>query len=178
MGKAGYRHLTTYMLATVIYDLTVDFCQTFLAQPEHRRLREQMIHAARSGRQNIAEGYEEKSLKSYIKLVGVARASQEELLLDYEDFLRQRKLEIWDKNHPKIREFRAFRVMWVDDHHPNTPNLPNLPTEAANLLITLISLTTYLLDKQLKSLEEKFVREGGYTEKLFRQRLAERNRAK
>lgn len=111
MSKAGYQHLTTYMLATVIYDLTYEFCNVYLPGPAYGRLRDQIIHAARSGRQNIAEGYEEKSLKSYIKLLGVARASQEELLLDYQDFLRQRKLPIWDKNHPKIREFRAFRVM-------------------------------------------------------------------
>ena len=135
------------------------------------RIREQMIHAGRSGRQNIAEGYEEKSLQSYIKLLGVADASLEELFLDYQDYLRQRKLPLWGKEDSRVRVFREFRVVWVDENTLNTPNLPNNPIEAANLLITLISLNTFLLDKQIKSLEEKFVTEGGYRENLFKKRM-------
>lgn len=170
MAEPGYKYLTTYMLATVIYDLTVDFCKIYLDGTEFLRLRDQMIHAGRSGRQNIAEGYCEKSLKSYIKLVGVAKASLEELLLDFQDYLRQRKLPIWDKNHPKIGDFRGFRVKWVDKNTLNTPIIPNDPVEAANLLITLISINTFLIDRHLKSLEKKFIEEGGYTEKLARKR--------
>ncbi len=83
MAESGYHYLKTYMLATVVYDLTVEFCDKFLPGREYLRMREQMIHAGRSGRQNIAEGYEEKSLQSYIKLLGVADASLEELLLDF-----------------------------------------------------------------------------------------------
>lgn len=162
------------MLATVIYDLTVQFYALFLVGREHLRLREQAIHAARSGRQNIAEGYCETSLKSYIKLAGVAKASLEELKLDYEDYLRQRNLPLFLSDDPRIREIRGFRVKWIDSNYLNTPNLPNDPTLAANSLITLISLNTYLLSKQISALEEKFVREGGYTEKLFRKRLEHR----
>jgi restriction system protein len=171
VSKSGYHYLTTYMLATVIYDLTVDFCDKYLAGREYLRIREQMIHAGRSGRQNIAEGYEEKSLQSYIKLLGVADASLEELLLDYQDYLRQRKLPLWDKDDPKIRGFREFRVIWVDENTLNTPKLPNDPNSAANLLITLISQATFLLDKQIKSLEQKFISEGGYRENLFKKRM-------
>lgn len=176
MAESGYHYLTTYMLSTVIYDLTVEFCEKFLSEREYLRIREQMIHAGRSGRQNIAEGYEEKSLQSYIKLLGVADASLEELLLDYQDFLRQRKLPLWEKNNPRIRAFREFRVVWVDNNTLNTPTLPNDPVEAANLLITLISLATYLLSKQMTKLEEKFITEGGYREKMFKKRVEYRNK--
>ena len=174
MARSGYHYLTTYMLASVIYDLTFEFCNKFLAGREYLRIREQMIHAGRSGRQNIAEGYEEKSLQSYIKLLGVADASLEELLLDFQDYLRQRKLPLWSKEDPRVRVFREFRVRWVDDSTLNTPNLPNNPTEAANLLITLIAQTTFLLSRQIKALEEKFVCEGGYRENLFKKRMEHR----
>lgn len=169
--KPGYHYLTTYMLASVVYDLTVEFCHKFLSGREYLRIREQMIHAGRSGRQNIAEGYEEKSLQSYIKLLGVADASLEELLLDLQDYLRQRKLELWPKDNSRVRVFREFRVKWINPNSLNTPKLPNDPTEAANLLITLISLTTFLLSRQIKVLEQKFIAEGGYRENLFRKRM-------
>jgi four helix bundle suffix protein len=174
MTEVGYKYLKTYQLATVIYDLTVKFCEVYMAGFDFRRLREQMIQAARSLKQNIAEGYLEKSLKGYIKLLGVAQASLEELLEDFCDFLRQRGLKIWDKDDPRIREFRAFRVFWdfqKSPNSPNTPTLPRIPEEAANLILTLSHQESFLLSKQLKSLEEKFVKEGGYTEKLFRRRL-------
>lgn len=170
-SQAGYKYLITYMLSTVIYDLTVEFYSRFLPSREHLRLREQAIHAARSGRQNIAEGYCEVSLRGYIKLAGVAKASLEELKLDYEDFLRQRNLPLFAKDDPRIGEIRGFRVKWVDEINLNTPNLPNDPTLATNSLITLISLNTYLLAKLISALEKKFVDEGGYTEKLFKKRL-------
>jgi len=158
------------MLATVIYDLTFEFCHKNLPGREHLRIREQMIHAGRSGRQNIAEGYEEKSLQSYIKLTGVADASLEELLLDFQDFLRQRGLPLWSKDDKRVRVFREFRVRWIDENTLNTPNLPDSPTEAANMMITLIAQATFLLDKQIKSLEQKFIAEGGYRENLFKKR--------
>lgn len=174
MTVAGYKYLKTYQLSTVVYDLTIEFCRRFLSGFEPRRTREQMIQAARSGKQNIAEGYSEKSLKSYIKLLGVAYASLEELLEDFRDSLRQRKLQIWDKNNPKIREFRGFRVFWDFEKSPNSPNTPILPKdpeEAANLILTVGHQCSYLLNKQIESLEKKFVEEGGYTEKLFHKRL-------
>ncbi len=171
MTQPGYHHLTTFMLATVIYDLTVEFCDEFLDDRKYLRTIGQMTQAGRSGRQNIGEGYEEKSLQSYIKLLGVADASLEELKLDYEDFLRQRHLPLWPKTDPKIRAFREFRVVWVNENTLNTPTLPKDPTEAANLMLTLIAQATYLLSRQITSLENKFIREGGYREKMFQKRL-------
>lgn len=138
-----------------------------------------MIQAGRSGKQNIAEGYSEKSLKGYIKLLGVAYASLEELLEDFRDFLRQRKLRVWGKEHPKIREFRGFRVFWdfeKSPSSPNTPRLPGDPEEVANLILTIGHQASFLLARQIKGLEEKFIKEGGYTENLFRQRLKERGK--
>src|SRR3989344_5923140 len=108
----GYRTLKSYQTTTVIYDLTVEFCRTYRnrSDPINQSYRtvDQMIQAARSGRQNIAEGSQASAVskKSEIKLVGVARASLEELLIDYEDFLRQRSLLLWDKDNPSARKIR------------------------------------------------------------------------
>lgn len=176
-SKAGYRYLTGFMLSSVVYELTQEFIKRYFFGREHLRMREQMLHAARSGRQNIAEGYSQgTSLKGYIKLTGIAKGSFEELKLDYEDFLKSRKLDIWPKDHPKIREFRGFRVREISENKYNTPKLPQSPQESANLLITLISLNIFLLDRLIKSLEEKHAREGGFTEKLYRKRQEYRSR--
>jgi four helix bundle suffix protein len=175
MTEAGYKYLKTYQLSVVIYDLTVEFCRIFLVGFDFRRLREQMIQAARSAKQNIAEGYLEKSLKGYIKLLGVAMASLEELLEDYEDFLRQRGLAIWAKNDSRVREFREIGEFRDLEKTPKPLNAQGLlssdPERAANMLLTVGHQTSFLLDRQIKALEEKFVREGGYTEKLFQKRL-------
>ncbi|MFZ5365932.1 MAG: four helix bundle suffix domain-containing protein [Patescibacteria group bacterium] len=179
MTEVGYKYLKTYQMAVVIYDLNGEFCENFMPGFEYRRTREQMVQAARSHKQNIAEGYLERSLKGYIKLLGVSLASLEELIEDFLDFLRQRKLAVLDKNHPKVRELRAFRVFWDFKKSPNSPNIPKLPKdpeEAANFLLTLAHQQSFLLNKQIKALEEKFVKEGGYTEKLFRRRLEERRK--
>ena len=167
MAEASYKYLKSYQLTVIIYDLTVEFCQRFLSGFDYRRLREQMIQAARSGKQNIAEGSQLQSLKGYIKLCGVAKGSLKELLEDYEDYLRQRKLAIWSKDSPMVRKIRGIRLV-------DKPDLPDSPEKAANLLITIINQATFLLDKQIQSLEEKFVKEGGYTEALFRQRINSR----
>ena len=167
----GYKHLNTYILATVIYDLTSEFVKRYIDY--HSRTRDQMEQAARSGKQNIAEGYTMQSLESYIKLCGVAEGSIKELTADYEDFLRQRRLQIWGKNNPKVRVFRDFRAVWVKENIPNTPNLPNNPEEAANMLLTFCQMETFLLKRQIRSLKEKFVKEGGFRENLFKQRLSQ-----
>ncbi len=174
MTQAGYKYLKSYQLSILLYDLTVEFCEKWVFS---LRTRSQMEQAARSGKQNIAEGYLEKSLKGYIYLLGISYASLGELLEDYEDFLRQRGLDIWDKEDPRVKKFREFRVFGVESlKSPNTPKLPNNPKEAANLLITLLHLALFLLFKQMQSLEEKFIKEGGFTEKLFKKRLEERKR--
>ena len=135
-----------------------------------------MEQAARSGKQNIAEGYSVQSLESYIKLVGVSFGSFKELAADFEDFLRQRNLKIWDKDDPKVRVFRTFRAVWVKSNIPNTPNLPNDPEEAANMLLSFCQMETYLLNRLIESLKEKFIKEGGFRENLFKKRLIEKNK--
>lgn len=174
---SGYKYLLTYQYAVVIFDLTGEFCRKFLPGRELLRQRDQMIQAARSGKQNIVEGCELQSLESYIRFLGIAKGSLKELLEDYEDYLRQRSLSLWPKNDPRMREMRALRVMREPfPHLPQFPHLPHQPELATNLLIMLCQKTTYLLEKQIISLRKKFVQEGGFREKLFRQRMEQRNR--
>lgn len=174
MAQAGFKYLKSYQLSLIIYDLTVLFVKRWV-DPRSRTC-DQMVQAARSGKQNIAEGYLEKSLKMYIKLVGVARASLGELLEDYEDFARQNQIPVWDKEKARaIREISEIREKYL----PDNPYIPNLPADlerAVNLLITLINQANYLLDRQILSLEQKFTEEGGYSENLFKKRLAEKRK--
>lgn len=184
--RPGYEYLVVYMLGKVIQDLTFQFCQRFLKSPNdptypNLKLVEQANGAARSNPQNIAEGYTGESLGSYIMLVGVANGSNEELAKDLEDYLRQRNLPVWGKNHPKIREFRAFRVCWQNSpsspnsqssqNSLNTPTLPVNPTEAANMILTFCRMEGYLLSQHIKSLEAKHAKEGGFRENLLKKRL-------
>ena len=171
--RPGYEYLSAYMLGKVIQDLTVEFCNRYIDRKS--RTHDQMVQAARSNCQNVAEGHSNPSLKGYIKLAGIAYGSNEELTKDYQDFLRQRNLPIWDKNHPKIREFRAFRVVWKNPTSLNTPTLPNSPTEAANMLLTFCNLDGFLLKRLVASLMEKHEKEGGLTEKMYAKRIAYRN---
>jgi len=167
----GYRELKSYQNAEIVYDGTVRFCDRHIDR--RSRTHDQMVQAARSGKQNIAEGSMASgtSKKTELKLVGVARASLEELLLDFQDFLRQRKLATWEKNHPLAREVR--RLAYSDNRSYMTYRtyIEEAPPEvAANTLICLIHQTNYLLDQQLRQLEQQFLREGGFTEKLYRAR--------
>ena len=136
------------------------------------RTYDQMVQAARSGKQNIVEGSSERtSQKSELKLLGVARASFQELLEDYEDFLRQRNLPQWSKNHSAANEVRQLAYKSDKSYETYKPYLKN-PESAANAIICLIHQVNFLLDRQISSLEEKFIKEGGYTEKLFNKRIA------
>jgi four helix bundle suffix protein len=165
----SYKRLSSYILATVIYDLTVEFCKRWIDYKS--RTTDQMVQAARSGKQNIAEGASVQSLESYIKLLGVTEGSQRELAADYEDFLRQKGLPIWEKEDSRVREVRLFRAVWVSPNQPNTPNLPNDPEVAANMMLTYCQMETYLLKRQIDALKEKFVKEGGFRENLFKERM-------
>lgn len=172
---AGYKYLLTYQYSSVIYDLTQEFCSYYLFGRELLRQRDQMVQAARSGKQNIVEGYELQSLESYIRFLGIACGSLAELKEDYEDFLRQRNLAIWDKNDPQMRKLRDLRVMREPfPHLPQFPHIPHNPQLAANLLLMLCQRTTYLLHKQIDSLRKKFIDEGGFRENLFKERLKKR----
>jgi len=156
----------------VIFDLTDLFCKRYIKG----RTIDQMVQAARSGKQNIVEGSLEKSLKMNIKLTGVARASLGELLEDYKDYLRVNNLKIWDKNDPRIREIRSLRISPNESNLTNWTYWTNSKESFANLLITLINLDCYLLDQMTRSLEQKFITEGGYSENLFKKRLEQRNK--
>lgn len=165
----GYRNLRSYQGATVIYDLTVDFCNKYIDR--YSRTTDQMVQAARSGKQNIAEGSMASgtSKKTELKLVSVARASLEELLADFEDYLRQHQLPQWQVNDPRAVEIRKIAYK-SDRSHESYKTYMTSAESAANALICLIHQTNYLLDQQLRSLEKSFLEEGGFTERLYKAR--------
>ena len=171
----GYRQLKSFQHAELVYDATVKFCDRFI--DKRSRTHDQMVQAARSGRQNIAEGSQASgtSKKFELKLVGVARASLEELLLDYEDFLRQRGLALWGKNHAMAQAVRRLAYEENRSYLTYRSYIENSPPEvAANTLVCLIHQTNYLLDQQLRQLEQSFLKEGGFTERLYRSRSRSR----
>jgi four helix bundle suffix protein len=151
----------------------VEFCDRNISKKS--RTHDQMVQAGRSNPQNVAEGHTAESLKSYIFLVGVAHGSNEELTKDFQDFLRQRNLSIWEKDNPRVRDFRGFRVRWISPTSLNIPKLPNNPEEAANFLLTLCQMEGFLLKKLAESLKKKHEQEGGFTENLYKKRIAFRN---
>jgi len=178
--RGGYRNLRAYQTATVIYDGTVAFCKRFIFD---RKLREQMNGAARSGKQNISEGsrFNATSAETEVKLINVARSSQEELLNDYEDFLRQKKHHQWGKDDPG-----SVAVRSVPKNRPNSAPLAYAdyahwldhadPAVRANCLICLIHQANYLLDNLITRLEHDLIKKGGYREQLTAARLTERDR--
>ena len=175
----NYRELLSYRKAETIYDLTFRFCQRFLARGD--RTVDQMVQAARSGKQNIVEGSKASgtSKEMEIKLVNVARASLEELLEDYHDFLRVRDLPHWGK---ESREAQYVRKL---GHKPDSTFesyrnfVETRPAEVvANIAICLIHQANYLLDQQLRRLEQDFLKEGGLRERMTRARLQAREERK
>jgi four helix bundle suffix protein len=166
----GYRELQSYQMAEIVFDGTVMFCDRFIDR--RSRTHDQMVQAARSGKQNIAEGSMASgtSKKTELKLIGVARASLEELLLDFQDYLRQQGLPLWGKEHPKAKEVRALAYRSNRSYTTYKTYFEASPEIAANTMICLIHQTNYLLDQQLRALEKEFLKEGGFTEKLYRAR--------
>lgn len=167
-AHGGYRNLKSFQQAEIVYDATVKFCDRFI--DKRSRTHDQMVQAARSGRQNIAEGSQASgtSKKFELKLVGVARASLEELLLDFEDFLRQRTLPLWAKTHPTAQAVRRLAYEANRTYMIYSSYIEKAPPEiAANTIICLIHQANYLLDQQLKQLEKAFLDEGGFTERLY-----------
>jgi len=170
----GYKKLLSYQSATVVYDFTGEFCKRYMSYGSngtYTRTHDQMVQAARSGRQNIVEGSQASgtSKKTEIKLVNVARASQEELLTDYEDFLRQRGLASWGKDDPRAKAVRALAYTTNRSYETYRTYMTNAEN-AANCAICLIHQTNYLLDKQLAALEKEFLEKGGFTERLYNAR--------
>lgn len=174
----GYRSLKAYQTSEIVHDATVQFCARFIDR--RSRTTDQMVQAARSGKQNIAEGSMASgtSKKFELKLVNVARASLEELLLDYQDYLRQHRLPLWGKAHPKAREIRQLAYNKNRSYMTYRSYVEQAPAEvAANTLICLIHQANYLLDKLLRQLEQQFLKEGGFTERLYNARQDYRKRS-
>jgi len=168
----GYQDLKSYQMSEIVYDATVKFCNRFINI--RSRTHDQMVQAARSGKQNIAEGSMASgtSKKFELKLVGVARASLEELLLDFKDFLRQRGLDLWGKDCPEAAAVRQLAYCKNRSYKTYIEHSP--PETAANTMLCLINQTNYLLDKQLKALEGAFLADGGFTERLYHARTKAR----
>ncbi len=168
----GYRKLMSYQMTEIVYDATVKFCERFI--DKRSRTFDQMVQAARSGKQNIVEGSMASgtSKETEIKLIGVARASLEELLLDYKDYLRKNKLTLWGKDDPQALQIRALGKLkdrsyktyrsYIEDSYPEV---------SVNTIICLIHQTNYLLDQQIRKLEEQFIKEGGIRENMMKARL-------
>ena len=190
--SGGYRGTCSFQTATIIYDATYWFCERFL--DAHSRTVDQMVQAARSGRQNLAEGSRAAATSSQteLRLLNVARASLEELLLDYEDFLRHRRLPQWSPDAPEAPAVRAVprRARGARDDPTDLTDLSDQerwalyapwlehaePAVRANALICLINQANYLLDQQIAAAERLFVEGGGYSEQLAAARLAARDR--
>lgn len=169
----SYKDLKSYQNSVYICDFTVEFAEMYIRH--YSRTRDQMEQAARSCKQNIVEGTQASrtSKKTELKLLGVARASLQELLEDYEDYLRQHGLKLWEKDSEKSKAVRGIPYR-TDKSYQSYRSYISSPEDAANAMICLINQTNYLLDKQITALEEKFVNEGGYTENLFKKRLNKR----
>ncbi|MFO1475347.1 MAG: four helix bundle suffix domain-containing protein [Verrucomicrobiota bacterium] len=171
----GYAKLLSYQKALVVYDATVYFCNRFI-EPRSRT-RDQMVQAARSGKQNIVEGSADSgtSKEIEIKLTGVARGSFKELLEDYRDFMRERGIEEWAPNHPYALRLRKlnrtlganYQTFKKGIEHPD-------PAICANVIAGLVKVTGYLLDRQLERLQSDFLRHGGLRERMTRARLSHR----
>ena len=175
----NYQELLSYQKAEVVYDITHRFCQRFLARGD--RTIDQMVQAARSGKQNIAEGSKASgtSKEMEIKLTNVARASLEELLLDYRDYLRVRDLRLWEKDSPEalfVRKLGTGPDVTFETFREFCETRPD--EVVANIAICLIHQANYLLDRQIRHLEQDFVKEGGIRERMTKARLQYRNRKK
>jgi four helix bundle suffix protein len=168
----GYRKLLSYQKAEIVYDATVYFCARFFSKRD--RTYDQMVQAARSGKQNIVEGSQASgtSKEMELKLTNVARASLEELLADYRDFLRTRGLAEWPAAHPHARRLRDLNRQPGANFNTFRKGIEHSdPAICANVILGLIKVTCYLLDHQLKRLEQDFLKEGGLRERMTRARL-------
>ena len=187
----GYRKLKSFQIAQLVYDVTVRFCDCYIDR--FSRTKDQMVQAARSGVQNIAEGSKASgtSKKTELKLTNVARASLEELRLDYEDFLRHRGLSQWGREDPRRAELLNRRcssveevAKWIKEVHERVNNKgqstgsikSTYPEITANAALVLITVACSLLDRQLAAQAEAFEKEGGFTERLYQRRIQARRR--
>lgn len=186
--------MKSFQVAQLVFDITVRFCDRYIEK--RSRTRDQMVQAARSGVQNIAEGSQASgtSKKTELKLTNVARASLEELRLDYEDFLRQRGLPLWDRDDPRRQSLIDRRcatadevAVWVREEYDcghsgqggqggqKESSTPTYPELAANAALVLLAVACSLLDRQIAAQAAAFEIEGGFTERLYRVRSEKRS---
>ncbi len=200
----GYRKLKSFQMAQLVYDITVRFCDRYVDR--FSLTKDQMVQAARSGVQNIAEGSQASatSKKTELKLTQVARASLEELKLDYEDFLRQRGLTQWVRENPLRQALIDRRCQTADEvaawvlgvakksgrcgqngqlgqnaemsteSTTSTLSTKTYPALSANAALVLLAVACSLLDRQVERLAQDFENEGGFTERLYKVRTAKR----
>ncbi|MBP1629774.1 MAG: four helix bundle protein [Bacteroidetes bacterium] len=173
--QGNYKKLFSYQKAEAIFDITYYFCHKYLSKGD--RTIDQMVQAARSGKQNIVEGSAASSIskETEIKLISVAKASLHELLVDYEDYLRTRKHRQWEEDSIELNKMRE-----IGKTHNETTYYMNListrgPETISNIAIVLIKQVDYLLYKHLQSLSNAFLNEGGFKEKMTRMRIEKRN---
>jgi len=175
----GYENLLSFKKSRIVYDATVYFCGRYI--DKYSRTHDQMVQAARSGKQNILEGSQASgtSRETEIKLVNVARASLEELLEDYRDFLRVRGHRLWDKNSREALFVRKLGNGADASYETYRTYIETRPPEiVANIIICLIHQTNYLLDQLIRQLEKDFLEKGGLKENMFRARLEHRDKQK
>lgn len=175
----GYHNLLSCKKALIVYDATVYFCNRFYLRPD--RTIDRMVQAAHSGKQNIVEGSQASgtSKETEIKLTSVARASFEELLEDYRDFLRVRGLQEWPPGHPYTKRIRELNGQQGADYETFRKGIEHADPEiSANVVIGLIKVMTFLLDRQLSTLEHAFLEEGGLRERMYNARLTEHSKGK
>ena len=177
----GYRHLKSFQLAQLVYDVTERFTQKYI--DKRSRTTDQMVQAARSGVQNIAEGSQASgtSKKTELFLTNVGRASIEELKLDYEDYLRHHALPLWPRNDPRRANLISQRLQtveqvaqWIHQTHDTSKVTVTHQEIAANAALALIVVACSLLDRQIASLATAFENEGGFAERLHRVRKQKR----
>ena len=174
----NYKKLLSYQKSDVIFQITYFFCSNFLSKGD--RTVDQMVQAARSGKQNIIEGSAASvtSAKTEIKLLNVAKASLQELLEDFEDFLKTRNKRQWEKGSIEYETMRALGRQHNDAAYFMEIVRTRPPETIANMAIILINQADYLLFKQLQRLSDNFINEGGFSEKMTRLRNEKRNRSK
>lgn len=173
----NYRELKSFQKAEIVYDVTCRFCGRFLSRGD--RTVDQMVQAARSGKQNIIEGSKAAvtSKETELKLTNVARASLEELVADYEDFLRSRDAPIWDKDSREARFVRKLGAREGVSFEVFREYVETRPGEVvANIALCLIHQANFLLDQQIRRLEQDFLREGGIRERMARARVESRKK--
>ena len=174
--RGDYQNLLSYQKAEVIYDLTFRFAHKYLSKGD--RTVDQMIQSARSGKQNILEGSKAAltSKETELKLTSVGRASLEELLADYRDYLRVRDHALWEKDSKEAQYVRRLGRKIPQTYELYREFVETRPPEVvANIAICLIHQANYLIDQQLRHLEKDFLNQGGLRERMFKARLAHRN---